>query len=102
MLTDNERSMVDYFTDAHYDSGVWSVVDRDTGERHVDLFRGDISSLVSEENQRWCQINPNRWLHEKFGDGRVHAVKRVSHGFVKVWIGEKKGLMKAESLHCVV
>ena len=70
-----------YFTDANYDSGVWSVVDRDTGEWHVDPFRGDISSLVSEENQRWCKAHSKRWLHEKFGDRRVHAAKLVSMSF---------------------
>ena len=80
------------FTDAHYDKGVWSVVDLHTGERKVDPFEGEISSLVSEENQRWCQSNPGSWLHAKFGDGEVHAVKRVSDGaFVKVWLGEAKG-----------
>ena len=81
-----------YFTDAHYARNVWSVVNVTTGERGVNPFEGDISLLVSEENQLWCKSNPNKWLHQKFGDGRVHAVKRVTNGgFVKVWIGSSNG-----------
>ena len=83
-----------YYADAQYDAGSWFVVDCDTGERYVDPFCGNINTLVSDENREWCQKTPKKWLHEKFGDGRVHAIKRVqgAHGsFLKVWIGSPEG-----------
>jgi hypothetical protein len=80
------------FADVYYTGSKWYAADHDTGDRDVDPFRGDISLLVSMENQDWCRANPRKWLHEKFGDGSVRAVKLVSQGYVKVWIGDKTGV----------
>ena len=82
------------------------MVDRDMGERHVDPFRGNIDTLVDEDNRLWCQTNPEKWLHEKFGGGTAYAIKRVPDGkFVTVWVGsssDSAGHLRYQTRFCYV